>query len=117
MVPMTEDFRLGWIAGRGDEDFPPELLDAAWHERCGTADPAPEPYTEAAFVNDWNAMVATISVTCTRYNLRKPDMVFHPQWLRLMRQYSQQHISSTLVHMGVRVKFATFEQATVIREL
>lgn len=124
MVEIGHTFRAGWDACEKAfqvEGVPLSMgefaLQAAWDEYCGTSTPAPHPLEPDAFVNDWNAMVATISVTCECYNLRKPDMIFNPEWLMAIRKNSQQHISSTLVHMGVRVKFATFEQATVLREI
>lgn len=124
MVEIGHTFRSGWNAcavhNNGDvysAEDEERHLQAAWDEYCGTSTPAPHPLTPEAFVDDWNAMIATVSETCTRHNLRKPDMVFHPEWLEAMRALSGQRISSTLIHTGVRVKFATFEQATVIREI
>lgn len=69
------------------------------------------------FVKDWDRMVSEVSVFASKYNMRKPDMIFHPEWLQKMREISQTQIMSVLVYMGVRVQFAELEQVTALRRL
>lgn len=68
-------------------------------------------------VDDWNRMVATVSEFSEKWDLPKADMVFHPKALALIRTVAQENIRSTLIHLGVRVRFGIFEQAEIIRPL
>lgn len=123
MVEISEEFRAAWaqamLHNNGDVYAPEDEerhLRAAWDQYCGTRTPVPNPMDQpAAFVNDWNSMVATISTFCAMYDMRKPDMIFHPQWLRRIRATAEHPIAGTLIHMGVRIRFGAFEQATVFR--
>lgn len=118
MVEISEEFRAGWEAGKDGQynsEATEEHLGIAWDAYCGTI--TPTPVAPNAFAHDWNNMVATVSVFCSKYGLLKPDMIFHPQWWHVLCATSEHPISRTLIHMGVRVKFATLEQATVIREM
>lgn len=63
-----------------------------------------------AFVDDWNKMVATISVLCSQHDLPKPEMVFHPTWLARMRDISNTRIADTIVYAGVKIRFGRFVQ-------
>jgi hypothetical protein len=71
-----------------------------------------------AFVDDYNRMIATISNFCSRYDVSKPDMIFHPQMLTKMKAHSGVHsMLGTLIFMGVRVRFGTWEQRDVFKAI
>lgn len=70
-----------------------------------------------AFIADWNRMVGTISVLCGQYDLPKPEMVFHPKVLSLMRSISNSRIADTIIFAGVKIRFGKFEQADVLRQI
>jgi hypothetical protein len=120
---ISEAFRAGWdattdhldgVANYAEEDYERHLRDA-WDKYCGTRTPAPARFTTEEFVDDWNRVVAFVSEMAEKYNMRRPDMVFHPEWLAHMRAVSHQHIADTLIHMGVRVRFATWQQVDALR--
>jgi hypothetical protein len=67
-----------------------------------------------AFVADWNKMIAEISTFCARYDMPKPDMLFHPKWQGYMSTIAQQRIGSPLIYAGVRVRFGTLRPMDVI---
>jgi len=73
-------------------------------------DPARE-----TFVSDWNKMIAGVSVMCSMYELPEPVMVFNPSWLNRIRSISGAQIRDTLIYANVKVRFAIFEQAEVLR--
>lgn len=117
-------FRAGWEAfaphNNGDIYAPEDEerhLQAAWEDYTGASGVPLPPLDPNAFVDGWNRTIATISVFADTYNLPKPDMIFHPRWLESIRLSSNQRISSTLVHMGVRVKFATWQQVEALKEI
>jgi hypothetical protein len=60
-------------------------------------------------------MIGTISAMSEKHAMPKPDLIAHPKWLRKMRYDSGQHIAGVLVHMGVRVKFATWQQVEALK--
>lgn len=120
-------FRAGWEAFAetakaggsvvGAKMDLPATLEAAWAAHTGVATEPLPAFHRDEFVNDWNAAIATVSMYAEKYNMRKPDMVFHPDWLRKIRVMSHEHIAGTLVHMGVRVKFATWQQVDALKEI
>lgn len=68
------------------------------------------------FIADWNRMVATVAEFSAKWDLPKPEMIFHPQVHTVMNAVADVRILGTLIHMGVKVRFGRFEQATVLRE-
>lgn len=69
----------------------------------------------AAFVADWNKAIADLSNFCARYDLPKPDMIFHPKWQAHMSYVARQTIGSPLIYAGVRVRFGMFQSMDVFR--
>lgn len=69
----------------------------------------------AAFVADWNKAIADLSNFCARYDLPKPDMIFHPKWQAHMSYVAGQAIGSPLIYAGVRVRFGMFQSMDVFR--
>jgi hypothetical protein len=69
-----------------------------------------------AFVDDYNRMIATVSNFCDQYMIGKPDMIFHPAVLDRMKSASGvRDMLGTLIFMGIRVRFGTWEQRDVFR--
>lgn len=66
------------------------------------------------FVADWNATIAHLSCFCSRYDLPKPDMIFHPSWQRYMSTIAGVTIGSPIIYAGVRVRFGRLESRDVL---
>lgn len=67
------------------------------------------------FVAEWDRMVATISNFASRYDLPKPQMVFHPAWLHHMNKISDARLGPTIIYMDVKIRFGMFEQVDALR--
>lgn len=124
MVAISEEFRAGWEATKDHLDgvaaYDPgdneKFLQKAWDAHCGTQTPRPVNFDQQ-FAHDWNNMIATVAEICTQYGMRRPDMIFHPEWRRAIFVASAHPISDTLVHMGVRVRFGTWQQVDALRQM
>lgn len=123
MVEISAVFRAGWDATKEHMDGVANYADvdderhlrAAWDAFCGTQTPPPHPLTPEAFVEGWNGMVATVSEFSARYNLPKPQMIFHPQWLSHMNKISDIRLAPVIIHMDVKIRFGMFEQVDALR--
>lgn len=67
------------------------------------------------FIADWNATICTISNFCAKYDLPKPDMIFHPSWQNHMSLIAGTNIGSPLIYGGVRVRFGILSSMDVLR--
>lgn len=106
---LTIDDRAICFQGNWSALDPAELLEfRTWTERA----PGGKSFTE-----DYNRMIGDIADFCNRYDVHKPDMIFHPAMLDRMRATSQQDIRGTLIFMGVRVRFGLWEQREVFRSV
>jgi hypothetical protein len=106
---LTIDDRAICFNGKWGALDPAELLQfRTWTERA----PAGKSFTE-----DYNRMIGGISDFCNRYQVRKPELIFHPSMLDRMNMESNERILGTLIFMGIRVRFGTFEQADVLRPI
>lgn len=79
-------------------------------------DPTSSPLRRQQFADDWNAMVAHIAEFSAKWNLPKPEMVYHSRVLHTMREVSEARILDTLISHGVKIRFGTFSLETVFRE-
>lgn len=70
---------------------------------------------ENQFVTEWNHMVGTVSNFASKYNMPKPQMVFHPEWLYRMRSVSHTPLMPVIIYMGIKIQFGTFEQVDALR--
>lgn len=68
------------------------------------------------FIDDWNRMISAVAEFSEKWQLLPPDMVFNPRVHFVMNALAQRPILGTLIHAGVRVRFGTFVQRTVLRE-
>lgn len=106
---LTIDDRAICFQGNWSALDPAELLEfRTWTEKA----PAGKSFTE-----DYNRMIGHIADFCNRYDVHNPDLIFHPAMLDRMRASSQQDIRSTLIYMGVRVRFGLWEQREVFRSV
>lgn len=67
------------------------------------------------FVAEWDRMVGTISNFASRYNMPKPQVIFHPQWLSKMNALSSVRLAPVIVYMDVKIRFGMFEQVDALR--
>lgn len=104
-------FMAGWDAGRMPQAVPPKGDDKFSHS-LGF-----DNYEQRAerFVTDWNHMVYEVSTFATKYNLPKPDMIFHPKWLQAMNAHAQARLGSTIINMDVRIRFGSWENVDAFR--
>lgn len=67
-----------------------------------------------AFIAEWNKTIATVSVFCDRYGMKKPDMIFVPEWQEYMSVIAGQRIGAPIVYAGVRVRFGKLSPMDVL---
>lgn len=67
------------------------------------------------FIADWDATICAVSNFCAKYDLPKPDMIFHPSWQSHMSLIAGTNIGSPLIYAGVRVRFGTLSSMDVLR--
>ena len=67
------------------------------------------------FVADWNKAICELSNFCAKWDLPKPDMVFHQSWRGRMSKIAGTQIGSPIIYAGVRVRFGRFESCDVLR--
>lgn len=68
------------------------------------------------FIEDWNAMVATVARFSEKYDLPKGELVFPPAVLDNLRDACDEHLLDTFIVNGIRTRFGRFEQADVFRQ-
>ena len=107
---LTIDDRAICFQGNWSALDPAELLEfRTWTQKT----PAGK-----SFVEDYNHMMGGIADFCNRYDVPKPDVIFHPKMLDKMRSESDMHsMLGTLIFMGIRVRFGLWEQRDVLRSV
>jgi hypothetical protein len=68
------------------------------------------------FIEDWNAMVATVARFSKKYDLPPGELIFPPIVLDNLRDACREHLLDTFVANGIRTRFGRFEQADVFRQ-
>lgn len=66
------------------------------------------------FVADWNQAIGQISNFCAKWDLPKPDMLFHPLWQQNMSRVAGMRIGAPLIYAGVRVRFGSYVSMDVL---
>jgi hypothetical protein len=70
---------------------------------------------DEAFIADWNKMVVNIGYFAAKYNMKAPQMVFHPQWRMHMARISTEPLAPVIIYEGVKIRFGYFEQVDALR--
>jgi len=111
---LRETFMAGFTAARMPQSKPPRGDDLFPHSH-GFDNPAQH---SERFASDWFYMIYEVSTFATKYGLPKPEMVFHPAWLGLIKNTSRaMPVNGALIHMNVRIRFGKFEQSDVLRHI
>lgn len=106
---LTIDDRAICFKGNWNVLEPSELLQfQTWTQIDRSASRAHE------FVDDWNRTIDAVSMFATKYDLPRPEMLFHPRWLDRMNESSTLRISGTLIYRGVKARFGGYEQRDVL---
>lgn len=73
------------------------------------------PEERQKFVDDWNAMVATVAAYSDKYMLPKPDMIYPPEVHTAMISVAETRLLPTVIWQGVRIRFGRFEHTESLR--
>lgn len=91
-----------------------ELLDAVADFLLSLDGSKPTMARGEEFVADWNQAIGQISNFCAKWDLPKPDILFHPLWQQNMSRVAGMHIGAPLIYAGVRVRFGSYVSMDVL---